>query len=188
MRYRSLTTRGHSEGGINVTPLIDVVMCLIIFFLIVAKLAATQGPNVALPTTARGTPDQQRRAIIVSITPKDRSKPLTLATVMPAEEGDAPSAAPAPSAASARPFDPALLVTADGAPMASPTELETYLSTRSDEESAAAPNIAAAARNLPVDIRAARDLPYAAVAPVLAACKRAGLVAVRLVTERPVTP
>ena len=26
------------EGGVNVTPLIDIVMCLIIFFMLVAKI------------------------------------------------------------------------------------------------------------------------------------------------------
>ena len=31
------------EGGVNVTPLIDIVMCLIIFFMLVAKIGVTKG-------------------------------------------------------------------------------------------------------------------------------------------------
>jgi biopolymer transport protein ExbD len=31
------------EGGVNVTPLIDVVMCLIIFFILVAKIGVATG-------------------------------------------------------------------------------------------------------------------------------------------------
>lgn len=31
------------EGGVNVTPLIDIVMCLIIFFMLVAKIGVTRG-------------------------------------------------------------------------------------------------------------------------------------------------
>jgi biopolymer transport protein ExbD len=33
------------EGGVNVTPLIDVVMCLIIFFILVAKIGVSNGIN-----------------------------------------------------------------------------------------------------------------------------------------------
>jgi biopolymer transport protein ExbD len=31
------------EGGVNVTPLIDIVMCLIIFFMLVAKIGVSSG-------------------------------------------------------------------------------------------------------------------------------------------------
>jgi biopolymer transport protein ExbD len=33
------------EGGVNVTPLIDVIMCLIIFFILVAKIGVSTGIN-----------------------------------------------------------------------------------------------------------------------------------------------
>jgi biopolymer transport protein ExbD len=43
------------EGGVNVTPLIDVVMCLIIFFMLVAKIGVSTGAApMALPTTIFG--------------------------------------------------------------------------------------------------------------------------------------
>jgi len=36
------------EGGVNVTPLIDIVMCLIIFFMLVAKIGVTRGVDTAI--------------------------------------------------------------------------------------------------------------------------------------------
>jgi len=52
MRARPLHPHRPITGEINVTPLIDVVMCLIIFFLIVGKLA--MDPAVKLPTSVTG--------------------------------------------------------------------------------------------------------------------------------------
>src|SRR5437588_7551778 len=36
------------EGGVNVTPLIDIVMCLIIFFMLVAKIGVSRGIDAAI--------------------------------------------------------------------------------------------------------------------------------------------
>jgi biopolymer transport protein ExbD len=40
----------------NVTPLIDIVMCLIIFFMLVAKIGVSTGadPKITIPATIRG--------------------------------------------------------------------------------------------------------------------------------------
>lgn len=44
------------EGSVNVTPLIDVVMCLIIFFMLVAKIGVSTGAaKMELPETIIGT-------------------------------------------------------------------------------------------------------------------------------------
>ena len=45
------------EGGVNVTPLIDIVMVLIIFFMLVAKIGVTTGadPTIDLPLSRLGT-------------------------------------------------------------------------------------------------------------------------------------
>jgi biopolymer transport protein ExbD len=45
------------EGGVNVTPLIDVVMCLIIFFMLVAKIGIDTGKDrsIQVPTAFLGT-------------------------------------------------------------------------------------------------------------------------------------
>src|SRR3954471_15517072 len=44
------------EGGVNVTPLIDIVMCLIIFFMLVAKIGVTDGSDKTIlpPETLLG--------------------------------------------------------------------------------------------------------------------------------------
>lgn len=44
------------EGGVNVTPLIDIVMCLIIFFMLVAKIGVTTGADSTIipPETVYG--------------------------------------------------------------------------------------------------------------------------------------
>ena len=45
------------EGGVNVTPLIDIVLCLIIFFMLVAKIGVDTGAdrNIDIPTSILGT-------------------------------------------------------------------------------------------------------------------------------------
>jgi biopolymer transport protein ExbD len=45
------------EGGVNVTPLIDIVMCLIIFFMLVTKIGVARGvdEDIALPSAILGT-------------------------------------------------------------------------------------------------------------------------------------
>jgi biopolymer transport protein ExbD len=44
------------EGGVNVTPLIDIVMCLIIFFMLVAKIGVDTGAdrNIDIPMSIMG--------------------------------------------------------------------------------------------------------------------------------------
>src|SRR5688572_10878560 len=44
------------EGGVNVTPLIDVVMVLIVFFMLVAKIGVSTGAEeMDIPTSILGT-------------------------------------------------------------------------------------------------------------------------------------
>lgn len=61
---------GVGGGGhhINVTPLIDVVMVMIIFFLIVGKLAADQRADVDLPAGSALDGSAQTRPLIVNVT------------------------------------------------------------------------------------------------------------------------
>ena len=44
------------EGNVNVTPLIDIVMCLIIFFMLVAKIGVDTGADqaIVIPTSFQG--------------------------------------------------------------------------------------------------------------------------------------
>jgi biopolymer transport protein ExbD len=69
MRIRRLHTSvgAHSIEAVNATPLIDVVMCLIIFFLIVGKLAGDRGLPVNLPQTGVGQEEKAGSVIIITI-------------------------------------------------------------------------------------------------------------------------
>ena len=44
------------EGGVNVTPLIDIVMCLIVFFMLVTKIGVSRGvdKDIKLPSAIIG--------------------------------------------------------------------------------------------------------------------------------------
>ena len=59
----------HPFGKINVTPMIDVVMCLIVFYLIVGKLAADQRSAMRLPPSATGSEDKAQDLLILNVMP-----------------------------------------------------------------------------------------------------------------------
>ena len=59
----------HPFGKINVTPMIDVVMCLIVFYLIVGKLAADQRSAMRLPASATGAQDKAQDLLIINVMP-----------------------------------------------------------------------------------------------------------------------
>jgi len=67
MRLRRHIHAGTGVEAINATPLVDVVMCLIVFFLIVGKLATENGPAVPLPRTNVGQDEQSASVMIVTI-------------------------------------------------------------------------------------------------------------------------
>jgi biopolymer transport protein ExbD len=72
------------EGSVNVTPLIDIVMCMIIFFMLVAKIGIDSGrdPNIHIPISVLGTQI------------KDMGNTLTLNVVNPPNGSGAPGAQP----------------------------------------------------------------------------------------------
>lgn len=60
MRTRSIISNDRSRGGVNVTPMIDVVMCLIVFYLMVGQLATDRRAAVRVPESGSGADTQQR--------------------------------------------------------------------------------------------------------------------------------
>jgi biopolymer transport protein ExbD len=62
-KFRAQASDG-SVGHINVTPLIDVVMCLIIFFLLVGRLASQQGKPISLPSSGVGDTETPPRLVL----------------------------------------------------------------------------------------------------------------------------
>lgn len=120
---------------INVTPLIDVVMVLIIFYLIVANLGRAPLPRVALPDSRSGLDEADRTPFVITVLPSAR-------------------------------------VIADGLEVA-PEDLPALLRSKLPDPAAAV-----------VHLRADRDMPYARVAPIIDACREAGLTSVKLVARR----
>jgi biopolymer transport protein ExbD len=49
------------EGTVNVTPLIDIVMCMIVFFMLVAKIGVDTGadPEIDVPVTQLGADEKE---------------------------------------------------------------------------------------------------------------------------------
>ncbi len=65
----------HPFGKINVTPMIDVVMCLIVFYLIVGKLAADQRATIRLPVSTIGVDEKTQDTLVINIMPTTGGAP-----------------------------------------------------------------------------------------------------------------
>ncbi|HEX4793560.1 MAG TPA: biopolymer transporter ExbD [Humisphaera sp.] len=72
------------ENGVNVTPLIDIVMCLIIFFMLVTKIGVSRGEDkeIELPATVMGKPiEDLGNTLTLNIHPTVVEQPLVTALV-----------------------------------------------------------------------------------------------------------
>lgn len=72
------------EGNVNVTPLIDVVMCLIIFFMLVAKIGVATGadPTIDIPVSRIGDDlKDPGQALTINVRPGPGDQPLVSALV-----------------------------------------------------------------------------------------------------------
>jgi biopolymer transport protein TolR len=77
MRLRRSLTSPPAAEAVNATPLIDVVMCLIMFFLIVGKLSSENGPMVKLPQTGVGQEEQSAQIMIITVSRTGEGAPRT---------------------------------------------------------------------------------------------------------------
>lgn len=66
MKYR-VSHHPPPAGKINVTPLIDVVMVLIIFYLLVGNLAASRTTAVDLPASGTGATDDSAAFVTINL-------------------------------------------------------------------------------------------------------------------------
>src|SRR5437763_423435 len=69
------------EGGVNVTPLIDIVMCLIIFFMLVAKIGVSTGIDYKIdaPQTYLGMKNLDlANTLALNLYPKGTDEPQIL--------------------------------------------------------------------------------------------------------------
>lgn len=64
---RRVLHAAHPFGEINVTPLIDVVMVLIVFYLIVGKLSQAQRSPMRLPEATAGSPDRLPDVLAINV-------------------------------------------------------------------------------------------------------------------------
>lgn len=72
MRRRSNNLAGGAPH-VNVTPMIDVVMCLIIFYLMVGHLASGRSSSVSLPSAGQGERVEQTAPIVLNLAPGEAS-------------------------------------------------------------------------------------------------------------------
>src|SRR5215217_1541424 len=87
MRRRGLEPM--HDTHINVTPLIDVIMCLIIFFLVCGQLAKEEGNDkVQIPRAQLGQDlPEQRGRLLINVVPRERLSEADAAVpVNPGEE------------------------------------------------------------------------------------------------------
>jgi biopolymer transport protein ExbD len=66
MGFKTQSDEGEAVSEINVTPLVDVMLVLVIILLVTAPLL-TQSVNVALPKTTSTTPDTQKQPMQLGI-------------------------------------------------------------------------------------------------------------------------
>jgi biopolymer transport protein ExbD len=133
VRRRVLHTVPRQFGDINVTPLIDVVMVMIVFYLIVGKLAEARDVPMRLPQATSGSSERPPRLLTINVTGVE--------------------------------------VIVDRSPVATHL-LDALIRERLEGRA-----------DTVVQVRAARELPYSQVLPVIDACRRAGVASVRLATE-----
>ncbi|HYO11464.1 MAG TPA: biopolymer transporter ExbD [Tepidisphaeraceae bacterium] len=158
------------EGGVNVTPLIDVVMCLIIFFMLVAKIGVAQGvdPTIDLPASRLGQDlaEQQLKDPGQALTLNVRRGALDLPLVTALVEGgtNAPQEIKLVDAASGK--KPLL-------------EVLKRIKTGADRR----PNTPDD-KNLKIIIRGDQDMPYQFLEPVLVTCAEARVRSVNFNTRK----
>lgn len=84
---RRLLHAPHPFGDVNVTPLIDVVMCMIIFFLIVGKLVADQRAQLRLPETRSGSARAAQDVLVINVLASAEGEAHVVVDNTPVETG-----------------------------------------------------------------------------------------------------
>ena len=160
------------EGGVNVTPLIDVVMCLIIFFMLVAKIGVATGAKpMDLPTSYLGKSiDDMGNTLTLNILPVgDMSK-----IKAPVEsERIAPTEMQVTALVDGVDRDLPIKADAGGIAQFPLREVLTRMKGRYKDQ-------------FKVIVRADADLPFTLVEPVLVECSKAGAENIFFTTQKAV--
>jgi len=67
MKRRAAGQRAETNAAVNATPLIDVVLCMIVFFLIVGQLAEGQRIAMDLPEAQTGESERPRESFVINL-------------------------------------------------------------------------------------------------------------------------
>jgi len=70
----------HGVGRVNVTPMIDVVMVLIVFYLIVGKLASERIESMELPRSAFGDETPPPDPLVINVLPGEDEPRIVVET------------------------------------------------------------------------------------------------------------
>jgi biopolymer transport protein ExbD len=145
------------EGGVNVTPLIDIVMCLIIFFMLVAKIGVSDGSDktIDIPVSTWGKEL------------KDHGNMLTLNVRQLSADSD-----------------PLITAMVDGGKGGKPTEVPLVQSNRKPLLEVLK-KLRAGNDKFGVIIRGDKDMSYQALIPVLTTCMEANVKNFDLNTSKP---
>jgi len=94
------------EGAVNVTPLIDVVMCLIIFFMLVAKIGVDTGADqrISIPASLQGFDIKDMgNTLTLNVQPGPLDQPMVTALVeASSRKSNSPTPRPAKNPCSTR--------------------------------------------------------------------------------------
>jgi biopolymer transport protein ExbD len=141
------------ENGVNVTPLIDIVMCMIIFFMLVARIGVSTGAEkMEIPETILGKKiEDMGNTLTLNVRRGPGEEPFVTAVV----DGNS-----------------CQMVLAEGRASKSTPYLVAVLSALQKKN----PEFKAI-------IRGEKDLPYKYLEPVLAACSQANVAKVNFNTK-----
>ena len=74
MRKRRVVLAGPQEEEIDLTPMLDVVFIMLIFFIVTATFVKEIGLDVSSPDKTQAPKDADKQSIVVQITSRDRIK------------------------------------------------------------------------------------------------------------------
>jgi biopolymer transport protein ExbD len=72
MARRSLLDQNEEETEINLSPMIDCIFILLIFFIVTTVFVEEKGLQVAKPDAAAAAPQEESESIVFEITPQNR--------------------------------------------------------------------------------------------------------------------
>lgn len=76
MKRRTPIQQEQTVNAVNATPLIDVVLCMVIFFLMVGQLAEGQRLVLDLPEARMGETESPRESFVINLVPATEGAPI----------------------------------------------------------------------------------------------------------------